>query len=122
MPTTTPYILIASMDIDPEYEDLFNDVYDNEHVPHLLAVPGVRSVERYKSVPAEIAIAGGKQPLRTASPQYTAIYELDDPAVLANPEWAKAVEVGRWATEVRPHTTQRSHAVFRRTFAKLQET
>lgn len=122
MPTTTPYVLIASMDVDPDYEDLFNEIYDNEHVPHLLAVPGVRSVERYKGEAAEIAIAGGTQPLASPRPQYTAIYEIDEPAVLASPEWAKAVEIGRWATEVRPHTTHRSHAVFRKTFAKLQET
>lgn len=109
MPTATPYILIASMDVDPEYEDLFNEVYDDEHVAHLLAVPGVRNVERYKGVAAEIAIAGGTQQLALPRPQYTAIYEIDDPSVLASPEWAKAVEVGRWATQLK-------------TFAKMQET
>ena len=121
MPTTTPYILIASMDVDPAYEDLFNEVYDTEHVPHLLGVPGVRSVERFEGLPAEIAIAGGSQPLQSPRPYYTAIYEIDDPAVLASPEWARAVEAGRWAEEVRPHTTNRFHAVFRKTFAELQE-
>lgn len=63
MTAQTRSILIASMDVDQDYEDLFNDVYDREHVPHLLTVPGVRSVTRYKGMPAEIAIADGKHPL-----------------------------------------------------------
>ncbi len=29
------YIFIASMDVDPAKEDLFNEVYDTEHVPLL---------------------------------------------------------------------------------------
>lgn len=79
MPTETRYVLIASMDVDPDYEDLFNEVYDTEHVPHLMSVPGVRRVERFKSVPAAIAIADGTQPLPAAKPAYTAIYEIDAP-------------------------------------------
>ena len=35
------YLMIASMDVDPEHEDLFNEVYDTEHVPFLSQVPGV---------------------------------------------------------------------------------
>jgi hypothetical protein len=38
-------MLIASMDIEPEKEDLFNEVYDTEHIPGILRVPGVVSVE-----------------------------------------------------------------------------
>lgn len=121
MPFPTRYVLIASMDVDPAHEALFNEIYDTEHVPHLLAVPGVRHVTRVKACPAEIAIAGGTQPLPEARPRYTAIYEIDDPAVLASPEWAEAVEQGRWATEVRPHTTNRHHAVFERTFDRSEE-
>ena len=43
---STRYVLIASMDVTPEAEALFNEVYDTEHVPNLLEVPGVRSVTR----------------------------------------------------------------------------
>ena len=121
MPLPTRYVLIASMDVDPAYEDLFNDVYDMEHVPHLLAVPGVRHVTRVKACSAQIAIAGGTQPLPEARPRYTAIYEIDDPAVLASDEWAMAVEQGRWASEVRPHTTNRHHAVCAKTFDRAKE-
>jgi hypothetical protein len=32
------------MDVDPDKEALFNEVYDTEHVPNLLKVPGVHAV------------------------------------------------------------------------------
>jgi hypothetical protein len=32
------YIFIASMDVQPEKEALFNELYDTEHVPLLLKV------------------------------------------------------------------------------------
>ena len=35
------YLFVASMDVTPEKEALFNEVYDTEHVPTLLKVPGV---------------------------------------------------------------------------------
>ena len=46
MPITTKYLYIASMDVQPDKEALFNEVYDTEHVPNLLKVPGVRAVTR----------------------------------------------------------------------------
>ena len=33
MPFKAKYIFVASMDVDPNKEDLFNEVYDTEHVP-----------------------------------------------------------------------------------------
>jgi hypothetical protein len=112
MPTESRYLLIASMDVAPEYESLFNEVYDTEHVPHLLDVPGVRKVTRCKGLPFEFAIAGGVKSIPAPDPVYTAIYEIDHPDVLASSAWAEAVEKGRWASEVRPHTRKRSHAVY----------
>jgi hypothetical protein len=40
MGISTRYVLMASMDVTPEAEALFNEVYDTEHVPNLLQVPG----------------------------------------------------------------------------------
>ena len=34
------YVLMASMDVDPDRDAIFNEVYDQEHVPYLLEVPG----------------------------------------------------------------------------------
>ena len=35
MPLTAKYLFIVSMDVEAEYEDLFNEVYDTEHVPNI---------------------------------------------------------------------------------------
>ena len=114
MPIQSRFVLIASMDVDPAHEALFNEVYDGEHAPYLLAVPGVRSVTRAKGVPFSFAIANGVKDMPAPEPTYTAIYEIDHPDVLKSAEWAKAVEAGRWASEVRPHTRNRHHALYER--------
>jgi hypothetical protein len=41
------------------------------------------------------------------------MYEIDGPQVLTSPAWAKASEQGRWATQVRPFTRNRKHALYR---------
>ena len=51
MPITTKYLFIASMDVEPEKEALFNEVYDHEHVPNLMKVPGVLAITRLKIAP-----------------------------------------------------------------------
>jgi hypothetical protein len=113
MPASTKYLFIASMDVEPEYEDLFNEVYDSEHIPALLTVPGVRAITRIKGEAFDFAIAGTVKPTPAPSPIYSAIYEVDGPEVLSSPAWAEAVERGRWPTEVRPHTRNRSSCLYR---------
>ncbi len=51
MPAGAKYLFIVSMDVAPEHEALFNEVYDTEHIPSLLEVPGVRHVYRLKGEP-----------------------------------------------------------------------
>ena len=110
MPVGTKYVFIASMDVTPEKEALFNEVYDKEHVPNLLKVPGVRGVTRLKTEVASVNIGGQPKPLDGGgAPRYTAIYEIDGPEVLTSKAWAEAVELGRWPGEVRPHTSNRHH-------------
>jgi len=102
------YVFIASMDVDPAREALFNELYDSEHVPLLRAVPGVLSAMRTKSEPLTIRIAGERQTLAAeGEPRYSAIYELESAEVLLSDEWAKAVDGGRWRTEVRPYIRNR---------------
>ncbi len=110
MPVTTRYVFIVSMDVTPDKEALFNEVYDREHVPNLLKVPGVRAVTRLRTQPASVTIGGEPKPLTgEGAPRYVALYEIDDPAVLTSAAWAEAVELGRWPTEVRPYTSNRHH-------------
>jgi hypothetical protein len=112
MPLKEKYLFIVSMDVAPEKEALFNEVYDTEHVPLLSKVPGVISVSRLEKIPTRITLGGEIQTLEFPDePKYTAIYEVTGPDVLVSDAWAEAGEKGRWATDVRPHTFNRRHIV-----------
>ena len=114
MAVAETYIFIASMDVDPDKEALFNEVYDTEHVPNLMKVPGVRSVTRLKREPLTLSIGGERRTIATESePLYSAIYEIESPEVLVSEAWAAAVEAGRWPSEVRPYTRNRRHVLQR---------
>ena len=110
MSLATRYLFIASMDVAPEKEDFFNEVYDTEHVPTLLKVAGVHAVTRLKAEPFAIAMGGNVNEVGTEGiPRYAAFYEIDGPEVLQSEAWAEAVELGRWPEQVRPYTSNRRH-------------
>lgn len=113
MAVTSKYLFVASMDVDPDKEALFNEVYDTEHVPNLLKVPGVHAVSRVEGEPFTVSIGGEQRRVAHEGPRHSALYEIDSPQVLVSPEWAKAVEMGRWPTHVRPFTRNRRHALYR---------
>src|SRR4029453_3446895 len=115
MPIQTRYLFSAAMSVRSDKEALFNEVYDKEHVPALLTVPGVIAVARFKSEPVTMMIGGERKTIVIESgPAYNALYEGEGPAVLGSDAWAKAVEEGRWAEHVRPYTTNRRHVMYRR--------
>jgi hypothetical protein len=115
MPTNAPYLFTASMDVRADKEALFHEVYDREHIPSLLAVPGVISVARFKVEPLKLSIGGEvKTIVVEGEPRFGALYEIESPEVLTSEAWAKAVEQGRWAGQVRPYTTNRRHLLHRR--------
>ena len=113
MPFSSKYLFVVSMDVDRDKEALFNEVYDTEHIPLLSKVPGVRGVSRIQGENFAFNLAGKREEKKHEGAVYTAIYEIDSPAVLLSPEWAKAGEQGRWPKEVRPFTKNRSHKVYR---------
>ena len=113
MPFKARYVFVVSMDVDPDKEALFNEVYDTEHVPLISKVPGVRSASRLQGEAFTWQMAGKVATKPHEGPRYTAIYEIDSPAVLMSPEWAKAAEAGRWPNEVRPFTKNRHHAIYK---------
>lgn len=109
------YLMIAGMDVQPDKEDLFNDVYDNEHVPFLSAVPGVKFAVRYSGRDLDMAIGGRTQRLGDGTePRYYVVYGLESPDVLVSDAWGEAVERGRWPEEVRPYTSNRRHILLER--------
>ena len=106
------FLFTAAMDVDAEKEALFNEVYDTEHIPQLLKVPGVFAVHRYTLVPLKMSIGGEiKTIVAEGEPKYSATYELESAEVLSSPAWAKAVEEGRWPAQVRPYTRNRRHTL-----------
>ena len=115
MPGEARYLLTVAMDVDPDKEALFNEVYDTEHVPLLSRVPGVLSIRRYRNAPLTMTIGGERKSIvMETQPRYLAVYELASPDVLVSDAWAKAIDEGRWATQVRPYTRNRQHALHER--------
>lgn len=113
VPITSKYLFVVSMDVDPDKEALFNEVYDAEHIPNLLTVPGVLAVSRLAGENFALSLGGENKQIVHQGARYLAIYEIEGPQVLASPEWARAAEAGRWPNEVRPFTRNRSHAVYK---------
>src|SRR6266704_3063058 len=71
-------LLMVWADIDPGLEEEYHRWYDEEHIAHLLQVPGFLSAGRY------VALKG--------APKYLAIYELEDHNVLRSAAYLDAVK------------------------------
>jgi hypothetical protein len=103
------------MDVQPDHESLFNEVYDAEHVPLLLKVPGVVAIARFKKQEVTLVIGGERKTIVVESePTYNAFYEIESPEVLVSDGWAKAVDQGRWPGQVRPYTKNRRHVLYKK--------
>ena len=111
MAITGNWIFTASMDVDPDKEAVFNEVYDREHVPHLSKVPGVVAVTRLKIDVLRVTMGGETKTVEPQGPRYACIVELASPDVLTSAAWATAVDAGRWPSEVRPFTRNRHHTL-----------
>lgn len=70
-------LLMLWTDVDPPFEAEFNRWYNEEHIKHLLEVPGFLNGGRY------VALKGG--------PKYLAMYELEDHNVLRTSAFLDAV-------------------------------
>src|ERR1700716_3866720 len=70
-------LLMVWVDIAPQYEAEYHRWYDEEHIAHLLAVPGFLSAGRYEAL--------------KGSPKYLALYELEHPDVLRSPAFLEGV-------------------------------
>jgi hypothetical protein len=113
MPITSKYLFVVSMDVDADKEALFNEVYDSEHIPILMKVPGVHSASRMEGEPFVLNIGREEKRIPYDGARYTALYEIEGPHVLVSRQWAEASEAGRWPIEVRPFTRNRRHALYR---------
>ena len=98
------YIYVVQMDIPPEHEADFNRVYDDEHVPEVLTVPGVHGCSRYVLHNATVEGVA----------RFVAVYDIDSPDVVTSASWLEAIDRGDWKPKIRPHTTNRTLAVYRK--------
>ena len=98
------HLFFVQLDIPAEHEAEFNRVYDSEHFPMLMKVPGVRGGARYRLDQSTVA----------GTARYLTVYEIDQPDVLNSKAWEKAGAYGDWATKIRPKCTVRHHSVFER--------
>lgn len=115
MPFQTKYIFSAAMDVEPDKEALFNEVYDAEHVPLLLKVPGVVAVARFRKQEVTLIVGGERRTVVVeGEPAYNALYEIESPEVLVSDAWARAVDQGRWPGQVRPFTKNRRHVLYKK--------
>ena len=109
------YLFFASMDVNPDKDDLFHEVYNTEHVPLLQTVPGVLSVARFQKEEFTLIIGGESRTVNVESePRYTAMYKIESPEVLKSIAWGEAVDSGRWPDQVRPYTSNRRHVLMKR--------
>ena len=113
MPIKSKYLFVVSMDVDPDKEALFNEVYDTEHVPDSPEGAGRARGRAREGEPFAVSLGGEERRVAHDGPRHSALYEIDGPHVLVSREWAKAVEEGRWPTQVRPFTRNRRHALYK---------
>lgn len=95
---STPYVFWVMMDIEPHREALFNELYDGEHLPLLMKLPGSVNAVRYRTdTPGE--------------PRYLCAYEVQTPDLPMSKLWNDTSDIGRWKPEVRPYTYNKRYIV-----------
>ena len=97
----TPYVFWVMMDVEPHREALFNRLYDEEHIPLLLKLPGCVNVARYRTE-------------TPGAPRYLAAYEVERADLPMSPRWNETSDIGRWKPEVRPYTYNKRFIVSER--------
>jgi len=100
----TPYVFWVMMDIERHREALFNELYDNEHLPLLLKLPGAANAVRYRTADA-------------AAPRYLCAYEVERTDLPMSKLWNDTSDIGRWKPEVRPYTYNKRYIVGERIFS-----
>ena len=98
------YLYLVQMDIPSELEDDFNRIYDTQHVPNILKAPGVHSCTRYRLESSDV----------DGVARFAAVYEIDSPEVPQTDGWKAESDKGDWSAKIRPHTSNRSHMIFKK--------
>ncbi|MGH7984845.1 MAG: hypothetical protein ACREQX_00945 [Candidatus Binataceae bacterium] len=87
-PSEANFMLTVRLNTPPEHAKEFNEWYEVDHVPALVAVPGVYCARRY------VALEG--------NPKYLAVYELEEAGVTKSDAWERARN-SDWTKRIRPY-------------------
>jgi len=98
-------VLSVVMDVAEAGLDEFHGWYDEEHLPKLVAVPGIDGARRFRATGGDLAEAGRQR--------FLALYEFESVDLLDSPEWAKAAEMTPRTELVVPHVEISSQICFR---------
>ena len=106
---TAPYLYLVQLDVPQHIEPELHRIYDEEHIPHLLEVPGCLGCTRFRVVGGDVE----------GAPRFTAIWEMARPDItgLYGPNgaaWAKAAARSDFVHRISPHVTKRSHLILER--------
>ena len=80
-------LMMVWMDVPADKEEEFNHWYNEEHLPELLAIPGVLNAARYEAV--------------RSGPKHLACYELESPAVVQTEAFTSRKPT-EWAQRIGP--------------------
>lgn len=94
---------IVTFEIDAADEHDFNDIYDTEHIPNILKVPGVTGIVRLRD----------GEPNERGWLVYSALYLLTQADLPDTPQWKAASDLGRWAPVIRPKVKSRQRRLGR---------
>ena len=95
---TAPYCMMITFEIAPEDEAQFNDIYDNDHIPTIMQLPGVVEVLRFRDA----------EPNEHGFLVYSAIYFMTEQNLHETPAWKKLSDMGRWMPVIRPIVKSRA--------------
>lgn len=100
-PNTYPpgarFFYMVTFEIDEADEALFNDIYETEHIPNIMKVPGVLGVARFRD----------HTPNERGWLVYSAMYYLERADLPDTDEWKTESDKGRWAPMIRPRIKSR---------------
>jgi len=95
---TAPHCMMITFEIAPADEAEFNDIYDNDHIPTIMQLPGVLEVIRFRDA----------QMNERGYLVYSAIYFMAQENLHETPEWKKLSDMGRWMPVIRPKVKSRA--------------
>jgi hypothetical protein len=93
-------VLSVVMDVAEEGLDLFTGWYEEEHLPKLVAVPGIDAARRFRAVEGALA-----QPGRL---RYLALYEFASLELLRTEAWAQAASMTPRTEQIVPYIVMMS--------------